>query len=248
MNVLEHQFRGALGHSAKLLTERNRPCNIPQAKPLSPGEVLGCTAPTILPPTNSCLSEEDNGITSRKVIVFVADGRFHLEAAMIANPSYEAYRYDPYAKLLTQEWYDTIKMKKLRYQSILEARSASTFGIILGTLGRQGNPAIVGRIRSLLHQHEKKSIVVLLSEIFPNKLDMFPQVDAWVQVACPRLSVDWGHMFRKPLLSSHELEAYLVGSASWMISDDPYPMDFYKVEGGPWTNYHENNRNREIHL
>jgi 2-(3-amino-3-carboxypropyl)histidine synthase len=246
--VLGHKFRGALGYSAKMLTERNRPCNIPQAKPLSPGEVLGCTAPTILPPKISGFIDEDNAIKYRKVIVFVADGRFHLEAAMIANPSYEAFRYDPYSKLLTQEWYDTDKMKRLRYQSILKARSASTFGIVLGTLGRQGNPAIVGRIRSLLHQHEKKSVVVLLSEIFPNKLDMFPQVDAWVQVACPRLSVDWGHMFRKPLLNSHELEACLAGSATWMINDDPYPMDFYKVEGGPWTNYHEGNRNREIHL
>ena len=36
-----------------------------QAKPLSPGEVLGCTAPTLPPDTQALL--------------FVADGRFHLE-------------------------------------------------------------------------------------------------------------------------------------------------------------------------
>lgn len=227
------------------MTERNRPCNIPQAKPLSPGEVLGCTAPTILPTTSSSSSIDAVNDRQRTVIVFVADGRFHLEAAMIANPTYEAYRYDPYSKVLTQEWYDTAKMKKLRYQAILKARSASTFGIILGTLGRQGNPAIVGRIRSLLRQHGKRSVVVLLSEIFPSKLDMFPQVEAWVQVACPRLSVDWGHMFSKPLLNSHELEVCL-GSATWNGDEGPYPMDFYKIEGGPWANYYESNRNREI--
>jgi len=232
------QFRGALGHSAKLLSESNRPCNIPQAKPLSPGEVLGCTAPTILP--TSTMDEN-----KRKVIIFVADGRFHLEAAMIANPAFEAYRYDPYSKVLTQEWYDTAKMKKIRYQSIKKARNAATFGIVLGTLGRQGNPTIVGHIRSLLHQHGKRSIVVLLSEIFPAKLDMFPQVDAWVQVACPRLSVDWGHMFTTPLLNSHELEVCL-SSVEWDGDEGPYPMDFYKSEGGPWTNYYEDNREREI--
>ena len=48
---------------------------MPQAKPLSPGEVLGCTAPVI----------ED--AKDKDAIVFVADGRFHLEAIMIANPT-----------------------------------------------------------------------------------------------------------------------------------------------------------------
>jgi 2-(3-amino-3-carboxypropyl)histidine synthase len=51
---------------------------VPQAKPLSPGEVLGCTAPTV------------DG--SADAIVFVADGRFHLEAMMIANPGVPTYR------------------------------------------------------------------------------------------------------------------------------------------------------------
>ncbi len=32
--------------------------------------------------------------------------RFHLEAIMIANPNIPAFRYDPYARVLTQEHYD----------------------------------------------------------------------------------------------------------------------------------------------
>lgn len=38
---------------------------VPQAKPLSAGETLGCTAPVI---------------QNAHCLVFVADGRFHLEA------------------------------------------------------------------------------------------------------------------------------------------------------------------------
>jgi len=45
---------------------------VPQAKPLSPGEILGCTSPQ-LPETT-------------KMIIYLGDGRFHLESAMIANP------------------------------------------------------------------------------------------------------------------------------------------------------------------
>ena len=42
------------------------------------GEVMGCTAPVLKHEVDA--------------IVFVADGRFHLEAIMIANPTTPAYR------------------------------------------------------------------------------------------------------------------------------------------------------------
>jgi 2-(3-amino-3-carboxypropyl)histidine synthase len=41
-------------------------------------------------------------------LVFVADGRFHLEAIMIANPGLPAYRYDPYGRDLIREQYDQV--------------------------------------------------------------------------------------------------------------------------------------------
>lgn len=50
-----------------------------------------------------------------QALVFVADGRFHLEAAMIRNPLLKAYRYDPYGKTLTSEGYDTERMKAMRW-------------------------------------------------------------------------------------------------------------------------------------
>lgn len=31
----------------------------------------------------------------------------------------------------------------------------------------------------------------------PDQLAAFANVEAWIQVACPRLSVDWGHFFDK---------------------------------------------------
>ncbi|KAK9845182.1 hypothetical protein WJX84_000625, partial [Apatococcus fuscideae] len=74
--------------------------HVPQSKPLSPGEVLGCTAPVIEAETDA--------------IVFVADGRFHLEAIMIANPAVPAYRYDPYGRILTREEYDQEGMRSVR--------------------------------------------------------------------------------------------------------------------------------------
>lgn len=236
------QFRTAIGAAAKALNERDRPATIPQAKPLSPGEVLGCTAPSDLGHEGDSTSVSKS--QTEHVMLFIADGRFHLEAAMIANPTLRALRYDPYSKTLTEEYYTTEKMKSIRWNAIQRAMdpSVETFGIILGTLGRQGNPAILGHIRSLLKKHKKRYFILLLSEIFPKKLDMFPDVHVWVQIACPRLSIDWGHFFTRPVLSPYELNVAL-GEENF---HETYPMDFYKENSGKWSNYNQDNRNRQI--
>ena len=82
---------------------------------------------------------------------------------MIANPTVPAFRYDPYSKKLTRERYDHREMRTIRDRAVQDARrSIDTFsrdspftetiqngvggqaepplwGVILGTLGRQGN-------------------------------------------------------------------------------------------------------------
>ena len=220
------QFRQGLVQARQLLEKRGYKSKLPQVKPLSPGEVLGCTSPKNI--------EEE-------IVVFCADGRFHLEACMIANPQVKQFlRYDPYSKVLSQEVYDNSMMHEMRRSAIQKAVRGSKFGIILGTLGRQGNPAILQRIRQLLIEHKKQSIVMLLSEISPQKLSLLPQLDAWVQIACPRLSVDWGHHFSVPVLSPYELHVAL--EKCDFIST--YPMDFYSTEGGPWSNYHKDTKDR----
>jgi hypothetical protein len=75
-----------------------------------------------------------------------------------------------------------------------------------------------------------------LSEVFPAKLSLFKDVDVWVQVACPRLSIDWGTAFLKPLLTPYEALVAL-NETSWR---EVYPMDYYSDGSGPWTNqYHK---------
>jgi 2-(3-amino-3-carboxypropyl)histidine synthase len=191
---------------------------ISQAKPLSAGETLGCTSP-VLPADTSAL-------------VFVADGRFHLESVMIQNPLIPAFRYDPYAKTMTHETYDVDTMKATRLQSINTAKNCKVFGLILGTLGRQGSPGIFNRLQKLLTDQGKVVIPFLMAEINPEKLAKITAVEAWVQVACPRLSIDWSGGFSKPILTPYELEVAL-GSTQWT---DTYPMDYYSSKGGSWTN------------
>ena len=173
---------------------------VPQAKPLSPGEVLGCTSPRL-------------GAELRlDGFVFVADGRFHLESVMIHNPGLPAFRYDPYAKAMTRERYDTPAMLAARRAAVARAARASSFGLILGTLGRQGSTALLERLEAKLEATGRSHFTLLLSEISPAKLARFSaaDVECWVQVACPRLSIDWGEGFGGvPLLTPYECEVAL---------------------------------------
>lgn len=75
---------------------------------------------------------------------------------------------------------------------MLKASSARSWGIILGALGRQGNPNIMSTIAELLKQKGKPYIKFVMSEVIPQRLKKIEHIDAWVQIACPRLSIDWG--------------------------------------------------------
>ena len=123
--------------------------------------MLGCTAPNKLYSNDL----QNNNIT--QTILFIADGRFHLEAAMMANPRLTAYKYDPYSKSLTEEKYNIKKTREIRLNAVNKARKAKTIGVVLGTLGRQGNPAILHRVVTILSESGIENFTVLLSEIFP---------------------------------------------------------------------------------
>jgi 2-(3-amino-3-carboxypropyl)histidine synthase len=175
------QFSSSIHLVSSRLKEYFTSMSVPQVKPLSPGEVLGCTSPVI------------EGVDA---LVFIADGRFHLEvspwtgcaclstwlhsqaslslavcqSAMIMNPTLKAYRYDPYPKLLTIEKYDLLQMMEVRRAAIDRAKGANKFGVVLGTLGHQGNPFILDHVKQLLEQSGKEYFVLLLSELFPDKV------------------------------------------------------------------------------
>lgn len=188
----------------------------PQTRPLSKGEVLGCTSARLN-------KDQISGM------IYIGDGRFHLESSMIHNPEIPAYRYDPYSRKFTQEFYDQKEMIKVREDAIKTAVKAKKIGLILGALGRQGSPVTLDRLEVELAKKGIKVVKIILSEIFPQKLSMFDDIDAFVQVACPRLSIDWGYAFDKPLLTPYEAMVMLENDRMW--DEGYYPMDYYEKDG-----------------
>ncbi|WVW80978.1 diphthamide biosynthesis protein 1 [Kwoniella bestiolae CBS 10118] len=218
---------------------------IPQVKPLSPGEILGCTAPK--------LGEVDG-------LIYVGDGRFHLESIMIANPTVPAFRYDPYSKKFTRETYEHTEMRGIRGEAVKEARKglvekgSGSWAVLLGTLGRQGSLAVLKSVTSTLPPNSIPPLLILLSELSPLKLSLFSneEISTFIQTSCPRLSIDWGYAFSRPLLSPYEASVASGRIKGWgglaLTSTDKkeergegdYPMDFYAdASSGPWTPRHK---------
>lgn len=64
-------------------------------------------------------------------------------------------------------------------------------------------------------------------------------ISSWVQIACPRLSIDWGEYFDRPLLTPYEAMVSLK-QVAWQKE---YPMDYYANESlGNWTVNEKSNR------
>lgn len=203
---------------------------IPQIKPLSPGEILGCTSPVI-----------DANLVD--AIVYIGDGRFHLESMSISNPTIPIFKYDPFTRCLSREEYSHNEMNQNRYDAIQKAKKSKKFGLILGTLGRQGNVGIFDNIKRMLEEMGLEYMMVLISEISPQKLSLFSDIDAWIQVACPRLSIDWGHYFQHPIMTP--FEAHFLFKEMKLSNDAKleyhHPMDYYgapaKGSYSIWSNY-----------
>ncbi|XP_030569635.1 2-(3-amino-3-carboxypropyl)histidine synthase subunit 1-like [Drosophila novamexicana] len=117
----------------------------------------------------------------------------------------------------------------------MSTKPCKACGITLGTLGRQGSARVHRLLEKCLHAKGIATIPILLSEIFPQKLALFADcIDAYVQIARLRLSINCGSAFEQPLLNPYELSVVL-GDIEW-TPDNAYPMDFYASGSlGPWT-------------
>ncbi|WAR03301.1 DPH1-like protein, partial [Mya arenaria] len=180
------QFVTALQSVSEHLKDEYR-IILPQSKPLSPGEILGCTSPR--------LDKAD-------AIIYLGDGRFHLESIMIHNPDIAAYRYDPYSKVFSREYYETEKMHEIRRTAIARASTAQKIGIILGTLGRQGNPKILQHLKEEIEKSGRSCITVLLSEIFPDKLALFNDMSVALK------NVEWQSVYPMDFYANDSLGAW----------------------------------------
>ena len=105
------------------------------------------------------------------------------------------------------------KILKQRLFSIEKLKEAKNVGIIVEIKPGQkfGSPR---KLLEKLRQHGKTAIVITMSELTPDKLMNFYNIDAFVELACPRIALDDFARYPKPILTMREALVAL-GEDTW---------------------------------
>ena len=166
------------------------------------GQVIGCDYSNA-----KSVSKEVNAF------LFVGGGRFHAigVALATAKPTIIA---DPYEKRAYPIHDEVQRILKQRWASISEAKKAEEFGVLIGLKNGQKKVREALEIKEKLQKSGKKVTLLALREITPEALMQFPSIDAFVNTACPRLSLDDTPSFLKPILTLNETLVTL-GEMDW---------------------------------
>lgn len=145
--------------------------------------------------------------------LFVGGGLFHALgiALSTSKPTIIVDPYDNRAFSLSE---DAQKLLKQHWACIEQARSAKNIGIIIGLKPGQKRIGDALKIKALIEKHGKNAYLLAIREVTPEALLDFPTIDAYVNTACPRISLDAPGKFAKPLLTFNEFMV-ASGEASW---------------------------------
>lgn len=167
-----------------------------------PGQVIGCD-----------FSNAKSIAKDVESFLFIGGGRFHAlgVALSTSKPTVVADLYEQTVFSVDKQ---AKKILKQRWAAIEEAKTADTFSVLIGMKPGQRNFEEALTIHQKLEEKGKTSNLLAIKEITPHALMNFPTIDAYVNTACPRLSITSAPRFRRPILTKNETLVVL-GSLSW---------------------------------
>jgi len=193
----------ALDEAKEVLVHAGKTVMVGDAGRLSyPGQVVGCDYSNA-----KSIAEDVEGF------LFLGGGRFHALGLALATfkPTVIADPFEKRAFLIAEE---VERVQKQRWVSIQEALKAKTFAVLVGLKPGQKKLEEAAAIREKLEKSGKDAYLFAVREIIPETVMNFPTVDAYVNTACPRVSLDEPSKFIKPMLTLNEA-LVVVGELSW---------------------------------
>jgi 2-(3-amino-3-carboxypropyl)histidine synthase len=166
------------------------------------GQVVGCDFSNV----KSVAADVD-------VFLFVGGGKFHALGVALSTgkPTVIA---DPYCGMAFAIGDEVQKILKQRYASIEEASRGKNLGVLISLKPGQKHMEEALTIKETAERMGKIVCLFAVREIQPAVLLEFPTVDAYVNTACPRISLDDASRFKKPVLTVQEFKV-VSGEFSW---------------------------------
>jgi 2-(3-amino-3-carboxypropyl)histidine synthase len=76
------------------------------------------------------------------------------------------------------------------------------------------NISLSRRVKELLEAKNYSVVILCATEVIPETLESFTDLDAYVEISCPRISTDDQERYRKPILNPEEVMVAL-GKKRW---------------------------------
>ncbi|GFO97574.1 diphthamide synthase subunit [groundwater metagenome] len=182
-----------LDEVCEVLKEHGKECVVGRGdlRVAYPGQVLGCNF------TAARVDCEE--------ILYIGSGVFHPLGVAIATGK-KVIAADPYLNQAIEVAPGKFLRKRSGY--IAKAMDAAVFGIIVSTKSGQNRMELAMRLKALAEKHGKKGFIIEMDLVTPEQLLAF-LADAYVNTACPRITIDDAERFHAPVLTPQEFESAL---------------------------------------
>jgi 2-(3-amino-3-carboxypropyl)histidine synthase len=138
--------------------------------------------------------------------LFLGQSNFHA-AGVALSTRIRTYILDPYFNEVRDVTDFAKKLEKRATLKIYKATEAKVFGVIVGLKEGQFAKVTALKFKKELEERGKEVQLLALTDITNDRLKNFTGIDAFIQVACPRISTD--NEFDKPMLSTPQASALL---------------------------------------
>ena len=163
---------------------------------LNGSQIFGCDFGTVYP-----LRDQVDAFC------FLGQSEFHAVGLALASGK-PTYMLDPYFNEVLSMEQAAEERKKRAILGVYKALDARTFGVITGL--KEGQK-MLGRSRWItkrLEMHGRKVLQLAMRDITADRLGPYRDVEAFIQTACPRISID-GFNFDRPVLSIPQADALI---------------------------------------
>jgi len=167
-----------------------------------PGQVLGCDYGSV-----RAIAEKVDAI------VVLSGGDFHAIGIPLATGK-RTIVVDPFQQTAKDMTEVCRSLLRKRWINIERFKETKRVGIIVGMKSSQMNIALARRLKEMLEANGKSTILICAAEVIPETLESFTDLEAYVEISCPRISTDDQERYRKPMLNPEEVMIAL-GKKSW---------------------------------
>ncbi len=187
----------------KYLEDKGKKVFVPKKKGFAAydGHVVGCEYNSL-----KTIENEIDGF-------LVIGNKFHSLGAALMCVNKKVFLLNEQSNNLELMNEERDKVIKQRAIAIDKVKRSKKIGIIVDNKIGQYNMKLAERFKNDFEKDGKEAIIILVSEFSPGLMNFY-DVDAFVDTACPRISIEDYGRYDKPIINSREASV-VTGKRSW---------------------------------